>query len=146
MSDYGQDIVDRGTERLKGTWEYNGEEYDLLVEDVERGDKKLMRQYMGAVAPVLQAQENDEELSEEDAREVEAELERLGTYSWMDGDDIDGDPLAPVMDAKLIQPEADPDNLPDSKFDALIRGMFETFQEADDVAEARGEMPLEGNA
>lgn len=145
MSDYGQDIVDRGTERLKGTWEYAGEEYDLLVEDIERGDKKLMRKYMGAVAPVLEAQENDEELSEEDAKEIEEELDRLGSYSWVDGE-LGDDPLAPVMEEKLVQPEADPDSLPDSKFDALIRGMFEAFQEADDVKSAREEMHLEGNA
>jgi hypothetical protein len=145
MSDYGQDVIDRGLERLKGTWTYNGEEYDLLVEDISRGDKKLMRKYMGAVAPVLQAQENGEELDEDTVSEIEAELERLGSYSWVDGE-LGDDPLAPVMREKLVQPEADPDTLSDRKFEALIRGMFEAFEEADDVAAARDEMPLEGNA
>jgi len=144
MADYGQDIVDSGTETLKGTWEWRGEEKDLKVENILRGDKKLMRKYMGAVAPVLQAQENGEELTEEDVEEVEEELNDLGSYSWVDGEMGDY-PLAPVMEEKLLRPKADPDEITDLKFEALIKGMFETFEEADDVAEARDEMPLEGN-
>lgn len=145
MANYGQDVVDRGTERLKGTWEYAGETYDLIVEDIERGDKQLIQRYMSAIAPILQAEENDSDIDESDIEAIENELEALGSYSWMDNE-LGDDPLAPVVSEKLIQPQADPAKLPDRKFEALITGMMETWQESDEIAEAREEMPLEGNA
>lgn len=144
MPNYGQDIVDRGTERLKGTWDYQGEEYNLIVEDISYADKRLLQKYISVTAPVIQAQEAGDEIDEADAEEIEARLNDLGSYSWMDSE-IESDPVIPVVREKLIRPDTEPDNLPDEKLNPLVQGMMETWEESDEIEKAREEMPLEGN-
>jgi hypothetical protein len=150
MANYGQDIVDRGLERLQGTWEYNGTEYDLVVEEISWPDQQLLQKYMTTIMPVIQAMESDADPEDVDidAQEINEQVRNLGTFSWEDDDvdPADRDLYRSVVEAKLIKPEVDVSQLGTKKTQALGRGMMEAWQEADDVAEARDEMPLEGNA
>jgi hypothetical protein len=140
MSNYGQEVVDRGLERLKGTWEYNGEEYDLLVEDISYPDFKLVQQY-GALSAQFAAIEDGEDV---DAEGLEEQVENLGDFSW-EAEDEDPDFIPGMIDEKLVRPEVDPSETPTQKLRALVEGMMGAWQESEDIAEAREEMPLEGN-
>jgi hypothetical protein len=141
MSDYGQELVDRGLERLRGTWTYNGDEYDLLVEDISYPDFKLAQQY-GALSAQLAEIEDPEDV---DADALTEQAEALGQFSWED-DGENTDFIPGMIDAKLVKPDVDIHNTSTAKLRALVEGMMSTWGEADDVAAARDEMPLEGNA
>lgn len=142
MANYGQDIVDRGLERLQGTWEYNGEEYDLIVEDISYPDFKLAQQYGALSAQFAELEDADPE--DIDAEALGEQVENLGDFSWEGEEDED---FIPSMIAeKLVKPEVDVHQTPMGKLRAIVQGMMETWGEAEDMAEAREEMPLEGNA
>jgi len=142
MSDYGQAIVDRGTERLKGTWEYSGSEYDLIVEDISYPDFKLVQQYGALSAQFAAIEEGD--IDDIDGEDLETQVDNLGNFSWESEDD-ETDFIPGMIDAKLIKPEVDPETTPTGKLRALVEGMMGAWQESEDIAEAREEMPLEGN-
>jgi len=141
MADFGQDIVDRGLERLRGTWTYDGEEYDLIVEDISYPDFKLAQQY-GAISAQLANAESADDL---DAEALNEQAENLGTFSWED-EGNERDFVPGMIDAKLVKPDVAIDNTSTAKLRALVEGMMSTWSEAEDVAKARDEMPLEGNA
>jgi hypothetical protein len=144
MADYGQDLVDRGTERLKGTWEYAGEEKDLIVEDISYPDFKLVQQY-GALSAQLAALE-DADPDEVDGEDLEEQVDNLGDFSW-EGENEDPDFIPSMISEKLVQPKLNPesDDVPARLVRAIVQGMMETWQESDEVSKAREEMPLEGN-
>ena len=143
MSDYGQAIVDRGLERLKGTWTYNDEEYKLIVEDISYPDFKLAQQYGALSAQFASLEDADPE--DVDIEGLEEQVKNLSSFSWED-EDNQSDFVPGMIDAKLIKPEVDIDTTSTQKLRALVEGMMKTWQESDEVAEAREEMPLEGNA
>ena len=143
MSNYGQDVLDDGLERLKGTWEYAGTEYDLLVEDISYPDFKLAQQY-GALSAQFAALE-DTDPEDVDVEGLEEQVENLGDFSW-ETEDEQTDFVPGMIDAKLIKPDVDIDETSQGKLSALVEGMMQTWQESDEVEQAREEMPLEGNA
>jgi hypothetical protein len=142
MSDYGQEILNEGLNRLEGTWEYNGETYDLLVEDINYEDFTLAQQY-AALAQQINGLEDRDSVAEEDVENLASEAEQLDDFSWED--DGNRDFIPSMVDAKLIKPEVDIQNTPVSKLRALVGGMMQAWQEESGVSEAREEMPLEGN-
>lgn len=141
MSDYGQDLVDRGLEILKGKWEYQGDEKDLLVEDISYPDFKLAQQY-GALSAQLNGV-TEENAGDLDADALQEQVENLGDFSWEDEGDEDF--IATMIEHKLVRPEVDPETLPASLLRALVQGMMETWYESENVAAAKEEMPIEGN-
>jgi len=142
MSDYGQDILNEGLNRLEGTWTYNGQEYDLLVEDINYEDFKLAQQY-AALAQQINVLENKDSIAEEDVENLATEAEQLDNFSWEDSGDRDFIPS--MIDAKLLKPDVDIQTTPVSKLRALVGGMMQAWQEESGVSEAREEMPIEGN-
>jgi len=142
MSNYGQDVLNDGLERLEGTWEYAGEEYDLVVDDISYPDFKLAQEY-AAISAQVNALENAESIDESDVEEIQASAEGLDNFSWEDSGDEDF--IVTMIDAKLVKPEVDIDTTPVRKLRALLEGMFETWQSDKEVESAREEMPLEGN-
>ena len=142
MADYGQDLVDRGLEILKGSWEYDGEKKDLLVEDISYPDFKLAQQY-GVLSARFQSLE-DADPDDIDEDELAEQVESLDDFSW-ESEDEDKDFVVTMVENKLVKPNANPESLPTSMLRALVEGMMETWQESEDVATAKEEMPLEGN-
>lgn len=130
--DYGQDILAR-TETLEGSWEYAGDTYSLEVEDVEYGTFALLMDYAQIA---VQAAEGNVEADAADG---------LDPLPWEDAYETD-DFITLVLKEKLLKPEVDPQTTANTKLQALLRGMFETWQQAGDVEMAREEMPIdEGN-
>lgn len=142
MSNYGQEVLDDGLERLKGTWEYAGNEYDLLVEDISYPDFKLAQQYGALSAQFAALEEADSE--EVDVDGLEEQVENLGHFSWETSEE-QTDFVPGMIDAKLVKPDVDIDETSQAKLSALVEGMMNTWQESDEVEKAREEMPLEGN-
>lgn len=142
MSDFGQDILNEGLDRLEGTWEYNGSEYDLLVEDINYEDFKLAQQY-AALAQQVNTLEQRESVGEDDVESLAAEAEQLENFSWEETGDRDFIPS--MIDAKLIKPDVDIETTSVSKLRALVGGMMQAWQEESGVADAKAEMPIEGN-
>lgn len=133
---FGQHVIDQiDEETVEGSWSYNGEEYDLEVRDIAKGDLDRIQKY----AQLTDAQAEGEEISEED-------VEEIGNFSWED-EDSDEDWLNTVLRSKLESPEiGDPDDQPIRLLMSLFQGMMEAWTDPGDVAEAREDMPLdEGN-
>jgi len=143
MSDYGQDILNEGLDRLEGTWSYAGEEYGLLVEDISYPDFKLAQEY-AALSAQVSALEDAESIDESDVESIQATAEDLDNFSW-ESDNGETDFIVTMIQAKLIKPEVNVDNTPVRKLRALLEGMFQTWQEDTNVEQAREKMPLEGN-
>lgn len=142
MSDYGQDILDDGLERLDGTWEYAGREFDLKVEDISYPDYKLVQQY-AALSQQVNTLEQKEDIDARDIENLNEQAENLDQFSW-EGDE-DEDFVPSVINAKLIQPNVEIENTSVAKLRALLEGMMQAWQESTDVENARGQMPIEGN-
>lgn len=143
MPDYGQSLLDDGLERLRGTWEYRGEEYDLLVEDISYPDWQLVQQYAAIAGQVQSLDESGGEISDEVVDSLTEQAENLDNFSWEDGGDADF--VKSVINAKLLAPEVDLQVTSQDKISALIEGMMQTWSRATDVEAAEEEMPIEGN-
>jgi hypothetical protein len=143
MPDYGQSLLDDGLERLRGTWEYRGEEYDLLVEDISYPDWQLVQQYAAIAGQVQSLDESGGEISDDVVDSLTEQAENLDNFSWEDGGDADF--VESVINAKLLAPEVDLQQTSQDKISALIEGMMQTWSRATDVEQAEGEMPIEGN-
>jgi len=140
MADYGEEVLNQTT-LLSGTWVYGGTEYDLKVEDIAGRDMRLIQEYQELAVRVAGA---DEDPSESELESLNEKAESLDDFSWEDEGDEDF--IHSVIDAKLIRPDVDVDEHGQSKLRALFQGMMSTWQESDEVAEAKDEMPLdEGN-
>jgi len=143
MPDYGQSLLDDGLERLRGTWEYRGEEYDLLVEDISYPDWQLVQQYAAIAGQVQSLDESGGEVSDDVVDSLTEQAESLDNFSWEDGGDADF--VESVISAKLLAPEVDLQVTSQDKISALIEGMMQTWSRSVDVEQAEGEMPIEGN-
>jgi len=143
MPDYGQSLLDDGLERLRGTWEYRGEEYDLLVEDISYPDWQLVQQYAAIAGQVQSLDESGGEISDEVVDSLTEQAENLDNFSWEDGGDADF--VESVINAKLLAPEVDLQVTSQDKISALIEGMMQTWSRSTDVEAAEEEMPIEGN-
>jgi len=143
MADYGQSLLDDGLERLRGTWEYRGEEYDLLVEDISYPDWQLVQQYAAIAGQVQSLDESEGEISDDVVDSLTEQAENLDNFSWEDGGDADF--VESVINAKLLAPEVDLQVTSQDKISALIEGMMQTWSRSVDVEQAEGEMPIEGN-
>jgi len=143
MADFGQDILDEGLEQLPGTWEYNDNEYDLVVEDISYPDWKLVQQYAALMERIRQVGDKDE-VSESDTKDIEKQAEELDAFSWEDTDSQE-DFVETIIEHKLINPKVDLENTSPDKVTAIVTGMVETWGEDKNVEQAREEMPLEGN-
>jgi len=143
MPDYGQSLLDDGLERLRGTWEYRGEEYDLLVEDISYPDWQLVQQYAAIAGQVQSLDDSGGEISDEVVDSLTEQAENLDNFSWEDGGDADF--VESVINAKLLAPEVDLQVTSQDKISALIEGMMHTWSRSVDVEQAEGEMPIEGN-
>jgi len=143
MPDYGQSLLDDGLERLRGTWEYRGEEYDLLVEDISYPDWQLVQQYAAIAGQVQSLDESGGEVSDDVVDSLTEQAESLDNFSWEDGGDADF--VESVINAKLLAPEVDLQVTSQDKISALIEGMMQTWSRSVDVEQAEGEMPIEGN-
>jgi len=143
MPDYGQSLLDDGLERLRGTWEYRGEEYDLLVEDISYPDWQLVQQYAAIAGQVQSLDESEGEISDDVVDSLTEQAENLDNFSWEDGGDADF--VESVINAKLLAPEVDLQVTSQDKISALIEGMMQTWSRSVDVEQAEGEMPIEGN-
>lgn len=143
MPDYGQSLLDDGLERLRGTWEYRGEEYDLLVEDISYPDWQLVQQYAAIAGQVQSLDESGGEISDDVVDSLTEQAENLDNFSWEDGGDADF--VESVINAKLLAPEVDLQQTSQDKISALIEGMMQTWSRATDVEQAEEEMPIEGN-
>jgi len=140
MSGYGEDVLNE-TSVLSGSWTYNGQQYNLKVEDIAGRDMRLINDYQEIAARVVGAGDDP---SESDIEAVQEKAESLVDFSWEDGDEQPF--IQSVIDAKLVRPSVDVGDTGTSKLRALFSGMMETWQESDSVAEAKSEMPLdEGN-
>jgi len=143
MADYGQSLLDDGLERLRGTWEYRGNEYDLLVEDISYPDWQLVQQYAAIAGQVQSLDESEGEISDDVVDSLTEQAENLDNFSWEDGGDADF--VESVINAKLLAPEVDLQVTSQDKISALIEGMMQTWSRSVDVEQAEGEMPIEGN-
>jgi len=143
MADYGQSLLDDGLDRLKGTWEYRGQEYDLLVEDISYPDWQLVQQYAAIAGQVQSLDESEGEISDDVVDSLTEQAEDLDNFSWED--DGDTDFVESVIDAKLQAPEVDLQQTSQDKISALIEGMMQTWSRSSDVEQAEEEMPIEGN-
>jgi len=142
MSNYGQDVLNAGLDRLEGTWEYDGQEFDLVVEDINYPDFQLAQQY-AAVAQQIATLEDRESVAESDVEAIAQQAEDLDNFSWEE--DGGADFVVSLIAHKLIKPEVDVTDTSVSKLRALVGGMMEAWQEESGVEQAREEMPLEGN-
>jgi hypothetical protein len=151
---YGQDVLDEHDEIIRGTWEYGGEEYALKCESISYADFKLVQQY-GAIAGQVAAIEAEAEATAADGDAADSDLEAqvedvqeraegLDDFSW-EADDEDRDFVESVIGEKLVQPEPDLATTSPQKLSALVDGMIEAWQEGETVAQAKAEMPVEGN-
>jgi len=143
MADYGQSLLDDGLEQLRGTWEYRGNEYDLLVEDISYPDWQLVQQYAAIAGQVQSLDESEGEISDDVVDSLTEQAENLDNFSWEDGGDADF--VESVINAKLLAPEVDLQVTSQDKISALIEGMMQTWSRSVDVEQAEGEMPIEGN-
>jgi len=143
MPDYGQSLLDDGLERLRGTWEYRGEEYDLLVEDISYPDWQLVQQYAAIAGQVQSLDDSGGEISDDVVDSLTEQAESLDNFSWEDGGDADF--VESVINAKLLAPEVDLQVTSQDKISALIEGMMQTWSRSTDVEAAEEEMPIEGN-
>ena len=143
MPDYGQSLLDDGLEQLRGTWEYRGNEYDLLVEDISYPDWQLVQQYAAIAGQVQSLDESGGEISDDVVDSLTEQAENLDNFSWEDGGDADF--VESVINAKLLAPEVDLQVTSQDKISALIEGMMQTWSRSVDVEQAEGEMPIEGN-
>jgi hypothetical protein len=135
MTDYGQDVL-TSTEELHGTWAYAGEEYDLKVEDVSYETYSLILDLAEVAFKARDGEVSDAE---------KERIKEMDNLPWEDEYETD-DFVALLVKDKLIKPEVDVEDTGTSKIIALIKGMFATWQESKEVAEARDEMRLdEGN-
>lgn len=141
MSDYGQAVIDRGVEPIDGTWEFDGDTHNLRVEALSYGDWKLVQQYAALSA---RFQSLDEDADEGDVEEAVETAEDLDDFSWEDpGEEVDF--VATLINNTLEQPEIDPESTAYPIVSAIVEGMMEAWQESPKVAEAKDEMPVEGN-
>jgi len=143
MPDYGQSLLDDGLERLRGTWEYRGEEYDLLVEDISYPDWQLVQQYAAIAGQVQSLDDSGGEISDDVVDSLTEQAESLDNFSWEDGGDADF--VESVINEKLLAPEVDLQVTSQDKISALIEGMMQTWSRSTDVEAAEEEMPIEGN-
>lgn len=143
MPDYGQSLLDDGLDRLKGTWEYRGNEYDLLVEDISYPDWQLVQQYAAIAGQVQSLDESEGEISDDVVDSLTEQAEDLDDFSWED--DGDTDFVESVIGAKLLAPKVELTQTSQDKISALIEGMMQTWSRSVDVEAAEEEMPIEGN-
>lgn len=141
MPDYGQEILDDGLERLQGTWQYRGQAFDLVVEDIGYSDWKLVQQY-GALSAQVDAFEGQDDISEADVEALAEQAESLEDFSW-EGDDENPDFVETIIEEKLVRPEVDLETTSSDKVGAIVEGMIQTWQSSHDVEQAQGEMPLD---
>lgn len=133
MSDYGQDILSK-TETLQGTWEYNGEEYSLEVEDIPYDTYKLIME----ISQVAFKAREGAEISDEEKEKVK----NMNALPWEDEYETD-DFVSLLVKDKLRKPEVDVEDTGASKIIALVEGMFQAWQESQPVQDARDEMELD---
>lgn len=141
MSDtdrFGTEVATR-KERIEGTWEFDGETYDLITEDTTKGTLSLIEEY-GRVAERAAQAEDPEDLPDDLGEDID-------DFPWESEDDEDIDWLESVIREKLIKPEVDVDKTPLRKLRALYEGMMDAWGEGETVAAAKADMPLdEGNS
>jgi hypothetical protein len=133
---YGEDILTE-TETLQGTWEYNGEEYDLEVEDIPYDTYKQIIE----IAQVAFKARNGGDISDEEKDRV-SEMDNL---PWEDEYET-SDFISLLVKDKLRKPEVTVEDTGASKIIAIVQGMFEAWQESQPIENARDKMELdEGN-
>jgi len=136
---YGQSVLDQTT-TLKGTWEYNGQEFDLEVKDISGSDWQLIHEYQD-IAQGVMSLEDEEDIPEGRIEDINEKAENLDNFSWESGDG--SEPFVQsVLDEKLVNPSPDVENTGMSKLRALFEGVMLAWQESDEVADAKEEMPL----
>lgn len=133
MSEYGQDILE-STDTLKGTWEYNDTTYDLLVEDIPYPTYSLIMD----VAQIAFKATEGEDISDEDKEKVR----QMDDLPWEDEYETDDFVSLLVLD-KLVKPEVDLQSAGAGQIRALVEGMLRTWQESNEVADAKSEMGLD---
>jgi len=140
MSDYGQDLIDRGVKPIEGTWEFDEQENALDVEPISYPDWKLIQQY-AALSARIDSLDGDD-VDESDIEDVQEAAERLGDFSWeSDGEEVDW--IVTAIENNLVKPDVDPRSDPLPITTAIIQGMIEAWQESPRVAEAKDEMPID---
>lgn len=138
MSDYGQSVLDT-TDTLEGTWTYDGDEYNLKVEDISGANFSRLQEY---VSGMMELQALGEDASESEIERIKADMEGVEAFSWED-EDNQSDLVLTLINEKLVKPACDPEETGNAKVHALLIGMVETWQEATAVGQAKEEMPLD---
>lgn len=124
MSDYGADFLTEA-ETIDGTWEYDGHEYDLLVEDISVGSFELLQKY-SQVAQEASGVDPDD-VDEAALEEVNEKAENLDPLPWEDDVAADGF-LEATIEAKLVKPEVDLTEVRAHKLRAVFEGMVQAWQ------------------
>jgi len=73
---YGQSVLDQTT-TLKGTWEYDGQEFDLEVKDISGSDWQLIHEYQD-IAQGVMSLEDEEDIPEGRIEDINEKAENLG--------------------------------------------------------------------
>lgn len=129
MSDkYGADVLTE-RETHTGTWEWNGNEYKLVVEAITKEDLNTLKEQQRLTQKALQGEEVGE----------------IPNFSFTDESDADRGFIDILIDYKLKKPDVDPEKIDVAKLTNIFEGMIAAWQGDIDVAQAKREMPIEGN-
>lgn len=124
MADYGAEFLTE-TETIEGTWEYDGQEFDLLVEDISVGSFELLQKYSEVAQ---EAATLDGDVDENKLASVNEKAENLDPLPWEDDVEADGF-LEATIEAKLVKPDVAISNARAHKLRAVFEGMIAAWQE-----------------
>jgi len=133
-NNYGAEIA-TSKETIKGTWEWDGEEYDLITKDTTKGTLDLIGEYM-EVAQTVENAEGEDDIPEGLGSD-------LDDFPWDHDHGSDADMVEIVVGEKLVKPEVDVNEVPMRKIRALFEGMLEAWNAGETVKDAKGQMPVD---
>jgi len=118
-------------DEIEGTCTHNGEEIDLVVEDLRKEDIDTLQEIQQVVMQVTQG-------------EADADTE-VPDFSFETEADEGEDYINVLIRHKLIKPDLNPDELTVGGLRSLMDGMAECWGVDEAVEQARGQMPTTGN-
>lgn len=124
MSDYGADFLTR-EETIEGTWEYDGNEFPLVCNDISTEAQELLQEYVQLGAMALGA---DGEVDDDQLDAMNEKAESLEPLPWEEDTEHTG-VVECTLEAKLEKPDVEVSEMRAPKAKAVFRGMFEAWQE-----------------
>jgi len=112
------------SETIQGSWEYNGRDFKLAVEDISMGAFKTLQEYMKVGVMASQVEEDDEDA----ISELEDSAENLEDLPWDEDTEAEGF-IESTIEAKLHKPSVDVSAARAPKMQAVFEGMMEAWQE-----------------